>query len=108
MKTFVRNLTIAAGLLVASSAVMAADIRDGRALVSPVADTRYRIDGVTFGKAELFGYISDLKDTKHITGIVLKDGKKASDEQRHMVGQIAKTLQLEAFVQEGRDLAPIE
>ena len=115
MKDMLRASRIAIGLLLAgavfSTAVAAADIKDGRAIVTPEKEGRYTIDNVTFGKAELFGYISDLKETRKITGIVLKSKKGkvlASDEQKRAVGSIGNTLQLEAFVQEGKELVKIE
>ncbi len=98
-----------AALLLASS-VHATDIKDGRAIVTPVKEDRFTIDAFTFGKAELFGYISDLKDTKKIKGIVLREkkGKEvASDEQKRVIGSIGNTLQLETFHQQGKELVPI-
>jgi hypothetical protein len=89
----------------------AGSIRDGRVVVTAEKQDRYKIDSYTFGKAELFGYISELKETKKITGIVLKNGRskdsQASDEQRHSVASIGNTLQLETFTQDGKDLAPL-
>ena len=89
----------------------AASIRDGKVVVTPAKEDRYNIDSYTFGKAELFGYISDLKETRKITGIVLKNGRgsdaKATDEQRHSIASIGDTLQLETFTQEGRELTPL-
>jgi len=99
---------VAGGMLAVN--VSAADIKDGRAIVSPAQDDRFMIDNFTFGKAELFGYVSDLKDTKKITGLVLraKKGKDvASDEQKRAIGSIANTLQIESFLQEGKELVPI-
>lgn len=96
--------------VVLGPAAFAADIKDGRAIVTPAKDDRYSIDSFTFGKAELFGYVSDLKDTKKITGIVLKAKKGrdvATEEQKRAVGSIGNTLQLEAFVQDGKELVPI-
>lgn len=94
-----------------SGLAQAADIRDGRAIVTPAKQDRYKIDSYTFGKAELFGYISELKETKKITGIVLKNGRsessKATDEQRHSVASIGNTLHLETFTQDGGDLTPL-
>ena len=98
---------VAGGMLAVN--VSAADIKDGRAIVSPAQDDRFMIDNFTFGKAELFGYVSDLKDTKKITGLVLraKKGKDvASDEQKRAIGSIANTLQIESFLQEGKELVP--
>ncbi|HMM66649.1 MAG TPA: hypothetical protein PKC03_06875 [Dokdonella sp.] len=94
-----------------SGVVHAGDIRDGRAIVTPAKEDRYKIDSYTFGKAELFGYISELKETKKITGIVLKNGRresnKATDEQRHSVASIGNTLHLETFTQDGGELMPL-
>jgi hypothetical protein len=91
--------------------VHAGSIRDGRVTVTAAKEDRYKIDSYTFGKAELFGYISELKETKKITGIVLKNGhgkdSQASDEQRHSVASIGNTLQLETFTQDGKDLTPL-
>lgn len=58
------------------------------------------------GKAELYGYMGDLRDREHITGIVLKRG--GNDDQRRVIGSIARTLELKAFEQDGRDLKPID
>lgn len=94
-----------------AGAAQAAGIRDGRAIVTPMKGDQYKVDSYTFGKAELFGYISDLKETKKITGIVLKNGRsddtKATDEQRHSVASIGNTLQLETFTQDGKELTPL-
>ncbi len=93
-------------------AAHAGSIRDGNAVVTPVKEDRYKIDSYTFGKAELFGYISDLKETKKITGIVLKNGhgkdNQATDEQRHSIASIGSTLQLETFTQDGKELTPLK
>lgn len=88
-------------------AVLAADIKDGRALVNPAPDDRYAIDGFIFAEAELSGYMNDLKQSDQITGIVLRRSKNASDVQRRTIAGIAETLQLEAFEQDGRKLTPL-
>lgn len=106
MKKMMRGLVLAAGMVVAAGAYARSDVRDGNAMVQPVKSDRYSIDGSTMGKAELFGYISDLKDREQLTGIVLKKG--GSDEQRKSIGSIARTLQLKAFEQEGRELKSID
>ncbi|HET9032360.1 MAG TPA: hypothetical protein VFN25_05575 [Dokdonella sp.] len=94
-----------------ATAAQAGSIEDGRVVVKPVKENRYQVDGYTFGKAELFGYVSDLKETKKITGIVLKNGRskssKATDEQRDSVASIGSTLQLETFTDDGGDLEPL-
>ncbi len=109
-KTKTLLLLLALSLFLAGIA-HAASIRNGRAVVTPAKQDRYTIDSYTFGKAELFGYISDLKETKKITGIVLKNGSskdsQATDEQRHSVASIGNTLQLETFTQDGKELVPL-
>jgi hypothetical protein len=106
MKTLIGSALLALGLFTAIGAAARSDVRDGNAIVAPVRSDRYSIDGVTMGKAELFGYISDLKDREHLTGIVLKHG--GDDAQRHVIGSIARTLQLKAFEQESGNLKPID
>ena len=106
------RVMLAAGLaaMLFASTVHATDIKNGRAIVTPVKEDRFAIDSFTFGKAELFGYISDLKDTKKITGIVLREKKGkdvASDAQKRIIGSIGNTLQLETFHQQGKELVPI-
>lgn len=106
MKSLMRGLVLATGMVVAAGAYARSDVRDGNAMVQPVKNDRYSIDGSTMGKAELFGYISDLKDREELSGIVLKKG--GSDEQRKSIGSIARTLQLKAFEQVDGELKPIE
>jgi hypothetical protein len=101
-----RAALLALGLVATASAFARSDVRDGNAMVKPVKEDKYSIDGATMGKAELFGYISDLKDREELTGIVLKRG--GNDDQRKVIGSIAKTLQLKAFEQDGGDLTPID
>lgn len=98
------------GLFLAGS-VHAGSIKDGRVIIKAAKEDRYQVDGYTFGKAELFGYLSELKETENITGIVLKDGNqssgKATDEQRHSIASIGNTLKLETFTQDGSDIQPL-
>ncbi len=106
MKTVMRGIVLALGMMMTVGAFARSDVRDGNAIVQPTRNDKYSIDGFTMGKAELFGYISDLKDTDHLTGVVLKRG--GSDEQRKSIGSIARTLQLKAFEQDGKELKPID
>ena len=96
---------LALGLAMGGVAHARSDIRDGNAIVKPAKDNRYSIDGSTFDKAGLYGYLGELRDTDHITGIVLKKG--GDDEQRRIIGVIAKTLGLKSFEQDGRELKEI-
>jgi hypothetical protein len=104
--TWMRGVAVALAMAAAAAGMASAkDVRDGNAMVTPARGDRYTIDGSTMGKAELFGYLSDLKDTDHLTGVVLKRG--GDDEQRRVIGSIAKTLGLASFEQDGGDLKPI-
>lgn len=106
MKNITCGLMLALGIAAVPCTCAASDVRDGNAMVTPAHGDRYSIDGSTMGKAELFGYISDLKDREHLTGVVLKRG--GDDEQRKIIGSLAKTLQLKAFEQDGGTLKPID
>ena len=106
MKTLMRGALLALGLAAMTAAFARSDVDNGNAMIAPVKGDKYSIDGSIMGKAELFGYISDLKDREHLTGVVLKRG--GDDEQRKIIGSIAKTLQLKAFEQDGGNLKPIE
>lgn len=106
VKMIIRVALVALALVAAGSALARSDVRDGNAMVKPQGEDRYSIDGFQMGKAELFGYISELKETKALTGVVLKRG--GNDEQRHVIGSIARTLQLKAFEQDGGNLNPID
>jgi hypothetical protein len=104
MKNVLGGAALVLGLVVAGGAFARSDVRDGNAMVTPTKGDKYSIDGSTMGKAELYGYMGDLRDREHLTGIVLKRG--ATDDQRHVIGSIARTLQLKAFEQDGGDLKP--
>jgi hypothetical protein len=78
----------------------ARDSVDGnRVVVTPYKDGTFMTGEYRFGKAELFGYIGDLKDTKKVTGILLRDGNKATAEQKHLIAQIAKAQELDAVIE---------
>lgn len=106
IRNFAQAALLAGSLLSLSGGVAALDIKDGNAIVAPEKGDRYSIDGVIFGKVELYGYIGGLRDDDGITGIVLKRG--ATDAQRQVIGSIARTLGIQAFEQDGRELKPLE
>ena len=74
-------------------------INDGKLQVKPVKDNQYEVGEYRFGKGEFFGYVGDLKDSNKITGIVLKQGEKASAEQKHIIAVTAKSQQIDAFIE---------
>ena len=102
MNKIVRIAILGLGLGAAAAAFAAGDIRDNRAWVKPVKGEKFSINGYTMGKVELYGYLGQLRDDEHITGVVLKRG--GSDAQRQVITSSARTLQIEAFEEDGGDL----
>jgi len=96
-----RKILIAAvfALLCHLSAGFAADVDNGRLQVKPYKGDRFRTGAYIMGKMELFGYVGDLKDSAHITGIVLLDGDDASANQKHLIAVIAKSQHMNAFIE---------
>lgn len=106
MKILLRGAVLALGLAVMAGASARSDVDNGNAMIKPVKGDKYSIDGSIMGKAELYGYIGDLRDREHLTGLVLKRG--GDDAQRQVIGSIARAMELKAFEQDGRDLKPID
>jgi len=87
-------------LLLSALAAQARDSFDGdRLIVKPYKGDTFETGEYRFGKAELYGYVGDLKDSKHIKGMLLRDGGKASDEQKHIVATIAQSQQIDAVIE---------
>ena len=102
MIKMMRVVMLALGLLTMTAAFARSDVRDGKAFVKPEKGGRYSINGYTMGKVELYGYLGQLRDDEHITGVVLKRG--GDDDQRKVITSSCKTLQIEAFEEDGGDL----
>src|ERR1700760_2996583 len=88
----------AASFVIAASAFARDPISDNKLQVKPAKDDHFEAAEYTLGKAELYGYVSDLKETKKITGIVLLRGDKATANQKHLIAITAKAQSLEAFI----------
>jgi hypothetical protein len=106
MRKILMTLAIGASL-VATVAVAARAIIDGRLQVEPTSDNRYIVDNSKLGKAEFFGFVGDFVDGKKITGILLLKGDKATDEQKHVVAITAQTQHVEAFIDLGGNVQPL-
>ena len=106
MIKFVRIATLALGLVTAAAAFARGDVRDNRAWVKPEKGEKFSINGYTMGKVELYGYLGQLRDDEHITGVVLRRG--ADDAQKKAISSSAKTLEIEAFEEDGGDLKPLQ
>jgi hypothetical protein len=107
MRKILMTLAIGSSLMVATVAVAARAIIDGRLQVEPAADNRYIVDNSKLGKAEFFGFVGDFVDGKKITGILLLKGDKATDEQKHVVAITAQTQHIEAFIDLGGKVQPL-
>jgi len=106
-----RNMILAAAMVAFAmgGAAQARDVQDGNLLVKPSKDGKYLVDNAKLGKAEFFGYVGDYVDNKKITGIMLRDGDKASDEQNHTVAITAKTQKIDAFIDiGGKEIALVD
>jgi hypothetical protein len=100
--------TTAVTLFCLASASHARDpINDGKLQVKPAKDNQFEVGEYRFGKAEFFGYVGDLTDNKKITGVVLKQGEKASTEQKHVIFVTAQTQHLDAFIELDGKVAPL-
>lgn len=95
--------------LALGGAAQARDVQDGNLQVKPSKDGKYLVESAKLGKAEFFGYVGDYVDSKKITGIMLHDGDKASDEQKHIVAITAKAQKINAFVEiGGKEIALVD
>ena len=107
MRKFTAAMLAVVALTFAMSASARDPISDGKLQVKPAKDDHFEAAEYTLGKAELYGYVSDLKETKKITGIVLLRGDKATDNQKHLIAITAKAQQLDAFVDQGGKVQPL-
>ncbi len=98
MRKLILAATAAVAVFATSLAVARDPIHDGRLEIKPAKDDHFEAAEYTLGKAELYGYLSDLRETKKITGILLQRGDKATPNQKHLIAISAKALSLEAFI----------
>ena len=103
------SLSIGVSMLCLASLGQASSdaVDNGRLLVKPYKNNTFQTGAYRMGKAELFGYIGELKDSAKLTGIVLRDPERASDEQKHALAVTAKAQHIDAFVDEDGKLQPL-
>ena len=90
----------ACALLFAAVGASARDAVDGdRLVVKPFKNDTFQTGDYRFGKGELWGYVGDLKESKKIKGVLLRDGGKATDEQKHIIATIAQGQQIDAMIE---------
>lgn len=107
MHRFIRITAAFAALGFMAGAIASDGIDDGRVMVKAVKNNAFSTSAYVMGKAELFGYIGDLKDTKKITGIVLRNPDKATPEQKHVLAITAQAQHLEALVEDDGKLVAL-
>ena len=98
MRKFILASLAAVAVFATSFAFARDPIHDGRLEIKPAKDDHFEAAEYTLGKAELYGYVSDLKEAKKITGIVLLRGDKATPNQKHLIAITAKAQSLDAFI----------
>ena len=87
----------------------ARDIEDGKLLVYVTKDGKYKIGDFQGDKVGFYGVVGDWWERKHITGILLKKGEKATDEQKHIVYVTAKQLKITPYVEiDGKEQEIVE
>jgi len=102
-----KRLLTALFFVLAAIAVQAADVKEGNAWVKAMAKDQFQIDGTPMGKNLLTGYLQELKESKHVTGLVLRNPDEASAEQKRLLRIIADYLQIRAYSADGGKLSPL-
>lgn len=98
---------VAASLLLSATTYARDAIDNGNLLVKPGKNNTFATGGYIMGKAELFGYIGDLKESKKITGIVLQNADRASPEQKHLLVITAHAQHVDVLEDDDGKLAPL-
>ncbi|MFZ2236722.1 MAG: hypothetical protein WBP11_15555 [Dokdonella sp.] len=86
-------------------AFAAKDVRDGKVVVYPVKDDHFKVNEYSsMPKAQLYGYIGDLRDSQGLKTIVLKRSERATPEQLNSISSIARHLEINAVDDDGNNL----
>ncbi len=105
MKTFTRILFASLFFLSVAPAFAAKDVRDGKVVVYPVKDDHFKVNEYSsMPKAQLYGYIVDLRDSQGLKTIVLKRAERATPEQLNSISSIARHLEINAVDDDGNNL----
>ena len=83
---------------------MAREIEDGKLLVYPTKDGKYKVGDFMGDKVSFYGYVGDKWQTAHdkgkdLVGLLLKKGENATAEQKHIVYVTARQMKMDAFVE---------
>ncbi len=82
----------------------AREIEDGKLLVYPAKDGKYKVGDFMGDKVSFYGYVGDKWQTAHdngkdLAGLLLKKGENATAEQKHIVYVTARQMKMDAFVE---------
>ncbi|HEY8010200.1 MAG TPA: hypothetical protein VIE67_04315 [Rudaea sp.] len=103
MRRLVTSLILILSLGFAAS-TMAREIEDGKLLVYPTKDGKYKVGDFMGDKVSFYGYVGDKWQTAHdkgkdLVGLLLKKGENATAEQKHIVYVTARQMKMDAFVE---------
>lgn len=98
------KLMLGALLVIAMQAVAAKDVRNGKVFIQPIKNDKFQVNEYEFAKAQLYGYLGDLRDGEGLKTVVLKKAKKATPEQLKSLSSIARHLNIEAVDDDGNNL----
>lgn len=107
-----RSITILATALMSFGIVgtsLARDIEDGKLLVYVTKEGKYKVGDFQGDKVGFYGVVGDWWERKHITGVLLKKGENATDEQKHIVYVTAKQLKITPYIEiDGKEQEIVE
>lgn len=105
MKSFAKILFASLFALSVAPAFAAKDVRDGKVVVYPVKDDHFKVNEYSsMPKAQLYGYMGDLRDSQGLKTIVLKRSERATPEQLNSISSIARHLEINAVDDDGKNL----
>lgn len=105
MKSLTRILFASLFALSVAPAFAAKDVRDGKVVVYPVKDDHFKVNEYSsMPKAQLYGYMGDLRDSQGLKTIVLKRAERATPEQLNSISSIARHLEINAVDDDGNNL----
>ncbi len=105
MKSLTRILFASLFALSVAPAFAAKDVRDGKVVVYPVKDDHFKVNEYSsMPKAQLYGYMGDLRDSQGLKTIILKRSERATPEQLNSISSIARHLEINAVDDDGNNL----
>ncbi len=106
VKSALIKIVVASLLAVSVAPAFAAkDVRDGKIIVYPVKNDHFKVNEYSsMPKAQLYGYMGDLRDSQGLKTIILKRADKATPEQLNSISSIARHLEISAVDDDGNSL----